>query len=325
MALVPFFRSALAALVALSLAGCGVYSNDDLEFLYALPSRAALQTQVPEAAQSRGGLGVRRDGLAVGAPSKAHAETKEGSDALNALLLTVLDVLERVRTARPSERSEHRRVWGPFTDDRDRTRELRVVIERQDLGDGTLEYEWRWEVRRRADETWLVGASGFFAPTSDVRRGTGELTWNAKAIREAGFADAKDDREVESLQVVYSTGSDPLQVNCELTRTDGELSYGYERYEDGRGAIRFVLVADFYQPFLGQDRETLTIHSRWIADGSGRADMRISGGDLGLERRDAVECWDDTFRVLHARPFDFSGEPVVGDPAACAFSTAPAP
>ena len=322
----PRMLAVLCAACA-ALAGCGGYSNDDLEFLYALPSRAALQTSVPASSTARSGseLGVRRDGLAVGEPSKAYADTKSGSDGINELLYNVLDVLERVRTARPSERTENRRVWGPFADDRNRTRQLRVVIERRDLADGSVAYEWRWEVKQRdaGEDGWLAGASGTFSPTDDVRRGAGEFSWHAKAIRDGGFANTDDDREVESLQVFYETDRDPVRIDMTMRRTNGELSYGYERSADGSGAIRFELVADFYKPFLGEDRETLTIHSRWTPEGTGRADLRISGGDLGIDRRDAVECWDAAFLVVHARPFDFSGEPTVGDPAACAFTGAP--
>ena len=49
--------------------------------------------------------------------------------------------------------------------------------------------------------------------------------------------------------------------------------------------------------------EDLVIRSRWNATGAGRADAKISGGDLSLEGVTEVttsECWDSNFGVTFA-------------------------
>jgi hypothetical protein len=118
--------------------------------------------------------------------------------------------------------------------------------------------------------------------------------------------------------VTYATDAEPLEVGMRLVSSAGQPTYGFERFSDGSGAIHFELVADLYKPLPGVQRERLTIHSRWLATGAGRSDMKVTDGDLGPDQRDATECWDEAFRVVHSRPFDFAGEPEVGAPADCA-------
>ena len=67
--------------------------------------------------------------------------------------------------------------------------------------------------------------------------------------------------------------------------------------------------------------EDMVIHSRWNADGSGRADISATGGDLGTDQVTASECWDNRFqRVYYA---DSAGWlEAEGDEAACSYAEA---
>src|SRR5687768_846689 len=78
---------ATMSLLMATACGGGNWSNQDLEFLHALPQREELRSKLPAAETSSSGLtGVRRDGLAVGDPSEVYADTKRSSDAFNGLL-----------------------------------------------------------------------------------------------------------------------------------------------------------------------------------------------------------------------------------------------
>jgi len=70
--------------------------------------------------------------------------------------------------------------------------------------------------------------------------------------------------------------------------------------------------------------ESLTLRSRWLATGAGRADARASGGDLGALQITSSECWNTTFqRVYYTDPLGLAApEGVESD---CAFATADLP
>ena len=66
--------------------------------------------------------------------------------------------------------------------------------------------------------------------------------------------------------------------------------------------------------------ETLTLRSRWLTTGDGRADARVAGGDLGQLQVTASECWNAMFgRVYYKDSNNFA--PAEGAESACAFAT----
>jgi hypothetical protein len=74
----------------------------------------------------------------------------------------------------------------------------------------------------------------------------------------------------------------------------------------------------------GTALETLTLRSRWLDNGSGRADARIAGGDLGALQATASECWDTMFRrVFYTDSAGFAS--TEGLQTSCAFATADLP
>ena len=69
----------------------------------------------------------------------------------------------------------------------------------------------------------------------------------------------------------------------------------------------------------GAAAEDSVLRSRWLPDGAGRTDARISGGDLGALEVTASECWGRNFRrVYYTDSADFA--PTEGEVAACAFA-----
>ncbi|HEY0093601.1 MAG TPA: hypothetical protein VGB96_04720, partial [Archangium sp.] len=75
----------LLLLGCLATACGGNFSNDDLEFLNALPAREDLTAKLPgsEAGVSAGGLRQRVAALAVGDPSTLYEDTHRASTAFN--------------------------------------------------------------------------------------------------------------------------------------------------------------------------------------------------------------------------------------------------
>jgi hypothetical protein len=64
--------------------------------------------------------------------------------------------------------------------------------------------------------------------------------------------------------------------------------------------------------------EEVTLRSRWLASGAGRADARLRNGDLTVEVT-ASECWSTTFgRTFYADSVNW--QPSEGNVADCAFA-----
>ncbi len=312
--------AALAVAVAVTVGGAGCnLSNEDLEFLYALPSREILQARAPgEGAgmgTSEGALGQRRDALSVGDASEGYKLTVGAAGEFNKLVFGVLDIVEKVRRLRPTERTLDRRVWGPFDDEHDKDKQARLIIERAFEADGTPSYTWGVEFRRKSGTgDWLAGVEGFFAATKDVRKGTGSFSFEAERLRDAGLQGPDDDPNVQKLEFDYATDEEPVEIGVRLVTAESVGHSAAAYAQDGSGAVRTLITAN-----VGGTpaQEQLYIDSRWVAGGAGRADMEITGGDLGPSRVTAIECWDAQGKVVYARPWEFF-KPDVGTVNDCA-------
>src|SRR6202042_3828169 len=89
------------------------WSNEDLEFLYALPDRDTLHANVPGEATS---TNTTQQPLSVGDDSQTYANTKLQTDQFNAFLDDVLDGLDNIRQIPPTTRLDDGRIWGPYDD-----------------------------------------------------------------------------------------------------------------------------------------------------------------------------------------------------------------
>jgi hypothetical protein len=72
--------------------------------------------------------------------------------------------------------------------------------------------------------------------------------------------------------------------------------------------------------------EDIQIASQWNAEGEGRADITLSGGDVPADPGvvTAVECWDsDFFRVHYSDSIAWA--PAEGEASSCAFAESLAP
>jgi hypothetical protein len=91
--------------------------------------------------------------------------------------------------------------------------------------------------------------------------------------------------------------------------------------EDNTGSLDTNAFVDIDETKLTAP-EDVHILSRWQADGAGRADITIAGGDLPatIDVVEAVECWGTDFsRVYYDDSVDFA--PTEGDATACAYDT----
>jgi hypothetical protein len=310
-ALVP----TVLVLLGVLLSACGGnFSNEDLEYLNALPSREELASKLPGGTgPSRQGLGQRLDRLSVGDPSPLYQDTRQASDDFNAVLDALLRFVEDIRALPPTTREPHRRTWGPFRDAGQPGHELRFVMERQEEAP-LFTYQLQFRPVPAAGADWWPFLEGAFRADAGVRKGEGELHLHVEEARARGL-NVEDLRGLRQLDVTYQTRELPTWVVMRLTAqapsTAAEVLYTSREQPGGFGEMRFVQRETDAIP--GGETEDVEITSRWTPDQGGVGGFVIVRGDLtGAGYR---ECWNAQYAVTYAkRSWELFG---TGDVSAC--------
>jgi hypothetical protein len=305
-----FASVALSAVVGCSalLGGCKPKEDGVEAIRAALPQADAVQIRVPE--------GSART---LGELARFYQITRGVSVDLNHGAATVL-LLVRAIVAFPVTSIEgDTYVWGPWTEALSPS-EYRLTVSESAPG----EYTWSLEGRVKAD-----GASAAFeavvagiAIPGEPLRGQGTFTMDFDV---AERLDPAGNDGQGRLSVDYDLETEPRQVLMDFEKTEtppggvpADVSFHYEYREATGGAGDFVFSEYGDLDDNESAWEHLDIRSRWQADGAGRSDVTIEGGDLGAIVVEGSECWDTAFGRVYWS--DSQGwEPSEGDAAACVF------
>src|SRR5688572_14964094 len=105
-------------LLAALAAGCGNYSNEDIEFQIALPEKDDLEAKLP-------GQALMADDAA-----EYYTTTRSLVAMSNGIKDSVLGLVDHVRMYPATTRKPGLRIWGPFPHEKQRDWVVRVVIEK---------------------------------------------------------------------------------------------------------------------------------------------------------------------------------------------------
>ncbi|WP_223759962.1 hypothetical protein [Myxococcus sp. RHSTA-1-4] len=307
---------ALACLCLAAAACGGDFSNDDLEFLNALPRREDLAAELPAASEGRsgGGLTTRKDKLLVnlGELSQVAGDTDESGHEFNTAVDGLLSLLEHIRNAPPTSREPDRRVWGPFKDQEHPGFDVRFVMERQEL-----RFDYRLEYRRtgEGDGDWWAFLVGSFEADAGIRKGVGALYLDVKRAEQEGFPTGGLFL-LDRLDIEYQTKALPTRVELAFTPRGGLTAptrYTYREAAGGLGEMKF-LIPDI-DLVLGGRLEDVELTTRWAPDGRGMGVLEVLDGDITGAKY--TECWNALGRVTFiARSWDFFN-PTEGDRKSC--------
>ena len=276
----------------LLLAGCGGnWSNTDLAFANALPRRDDLKSRLPASStQPLEGVATRRDGLMVGDPSGAWAQTRKAATDFNGLLDLILGVVDQVRMAPPTTRTSDSRTWGPFADSNNPGREVQVVISKVD------ETNFAWKIQSRATRADFIDIlTGNFKATDTARRGQGSLTVHVKDFRDVVKVD-DNFKQLDQIDMGYVTDMFPNRVEMLFTVKPGStlgissLGYTARQQQDGSGAMHFVY------SLAAADVSELEINAAWVPTGEGKAMGVVTKGTYA--GYNVTECWGKGFTVV---------------------------
>jgi hypothetical protein len=293
-------KRALLMTALLALGACGNYSNEDLEFMNAVPAQDDLVAY------------LRPAPLTTTNEAELSAQTHKAVRDFNGLIDNVLAYVEAVRSYEPTSRARNSRTWGPAATE-DAGWRWRFVMTRDD--DTRFDYRMELQPNGAGDDAWIAFITGYFDASVGVRRGNGQFLVDFTTLRAAGYPFANDDSNLAFVQVAYSTAAFPTSVAMMFGGVDGttvELAYGAQA--DGSGALAFTMTGNLIE--LTPAIETLDVTARWLPSGAGRADQVVRSGDgAGLHR---VECWNDAFvEVYSDKPWLAPDRRTSGDPSLC--------
>jgi hypothetical protein len=305
-------RPPILLCLPLALAACGgSWSNRDLEFSGALPSRAELRSKLPTATTTTSPLtstGTRRDELNVGDPSKAYADTRSAQASFNGVLDTFLGVLDTVRGLPPTSRTNDARVWGPYPDSQHPGYQFSVEVHQA----SATEYSWRVSSQPAVGGAAVAIVDGAFTASATARQGQGALVVHVKDFRSQLAVDASL-QALDRVDLSYRTDTSPIRVHMAFTFAPGSSStlsaeYEYLEQADRSGVMAFTLRS------ASPEASQLDASARWSSLGDGRSDALVTAGTFA--GASVSECWDQQFRVSYYVQ-RWSGGEVAGQPAAC--------
>jgi len=324
-----------------------------------LDLRVADPTDRPDQpADPNGSLGSsltsRQDAL-IGDPADFYESAEKVTTDINGGVLGFLQLVDWITHRIPPTRRElNRRVWGPWPSDDVEGVDVRFDMHRypgyqNDDPDNSESKGYPFSIHFQMrpaeatdgmgyDEGWVDCVSGHVNPKGFFRRGDGTMYIDLTACAgvtgsgESGTADitfhtapdADNPRGKTQVDIVF----DAFYTKDAIDSGDDPLSAEYSFFEgsDHSGRFDFKTWADAHgglDPQLAA-LETFEWRVRWGADGCGRADALVYGGDLGDFEIPATECWGpDHGRVYFSFQFAEPPEPTEeGDPADCCLPSA---
>lgn len=301
---------AIASVCAVFAVGCGNWSNEDLEYLNAMPTKEQLSAKLPGVTKTTTpltGEGTRRDGL--GEVSKLYTDTKKASQDFNNLLEMLLGVLDAVRAYPPTTRGKDVRIWGPWEDkDKHPGFEVQVVMAKTSEGNFTYAIQFR----KKGETDFFTVVEGVFKPTKVIQKGQGALKILASVIytRLGGVDDWKD---IDTIEMGYVTDMFPIQVAMAVKTKSGvalkTLEYGYQELANGNGRIGYSLKGTEDPNILQLD-----VLSAWTKEGAGFGVYTVAEG--AYKGATHVECFNNDFKTVFVNE-TWPGGKVEGDQKQC--------
>jgi hypothetical protein len=311
---------------ALLFTACGLGEGD--LFRRGFPTAEMVKLELPgqaTASQPLEGTAQQRQAL-EGEISDFYRLTRTATVGVNAGVGAILGLVHAITRHPATTVTGNTAVWGPHTEALSPNTWKLTVIR-----NGPQDYQYALEGKAKGDPdtAFVTVLSGTHKPEVDAAGdpveglGAGTFTLDMDAARTL----PENDGNVGRIDVAYARPgwSAEVTIDVEFTQVRDEetfgrndASYRYRRQPGAGGAFEFSILKDIQND--GSALEKLTIKSRWKQTGTGRADVKASGGDLPVEAT-ANECWDDDFK---SRYLSASWDPQLGWGAlgACAFPTA---
>lgn len=302
--------SVLTASCVLSLAATGCIKQDAPpdELARAIPTAEQVRIKLP-ASQAR----------TIGELANYYVVTRDVTRTLNGGTGWVLVLIHAIVQYPVTSINGNVYTWGPWSDALD---PAEYKLDVTDNGDGTYDYQLSGRNKTVTGSQFEVVIDGHADATAGDLKGNGDFSLDFDASRRVNPIDTGDAKGVITVQ--YDLSARHLEMLAQAPDANGNpamFEYAYNETLDGGGDMVFDVTADAGGTALP---ENIVIRSRWQADGAGRGDARLAGGDLGSAQAIASECWSTLFRRVFYTD-NVNWQPTEGDVAQCAYGTADLP
>lgn len=246
-----------------------------------------------------------------------YSTTRSVTEHVNGMITWVLGTVYAVTKFPPSEKTDNRAFWGPYSDSGLDPVETGLWVER--AADGS--HTWAIVFISRTDASEQVPVvAGYIEPGSTRLDAIGSFVVDFDTAASLDPAVA----QVGTFAVEYdydSAGVAAVALFEDYGAEGGQLydaAYAYTEDYTGAGSMDLAWLEDIN----GAGAEELaTLRSRWQADGAGRGDAVLSGGDLGSTVVTASNCWGTAFTTTYWTD-TANYQPTVGVESDCAFTPA---
>ncbi|HWU90744.1 MAG TPA: hypothetical protein VN253_25935 [Kofleriaceae bacterium] len=297
-------KTLAAATFAASLVACVPQNDAPSEMKNAIPTADQVKINLPGGAARQ-----------IGQLAPWYVATHDVTRMFNGGSAWVLVLVHTIVQFPVTTVSGDKYTWGPWSDALD---PAEYKLDVRDVGDGTYEYQLSGRSKTEANAQFEVVIDGKADPRAGELKGNGEFLLDFDAGRRVNPIDAGDARG--QINAKYDLTARHLDLDIASTDDKGQpvtAAYAYNETADGGGDMLFNIVGNAGGTAKNED---IVLRSRWQATGTGRADARISGGDLAPLAVTASECWDTMFkRVFYADSANFA--PTEGLADSCAFKT----
>jgi hypothetical protein len=300
-------KSLLAATCVMSLAATGCIRKDATptdQIDQALPTSDQVKIKLPQTGQTR----------TIGDLATYYLVTRDATVNFNGGSAWVLTLIHAIVQYPVTSVSGNTYTWGPWSDALDPA-EYKLDVTAN--SDGTFDYSLSGRNKTVAGSQFEMVITGNADPTPGELQGNGEFFIDFDASKRVdpidnanakGTVDARYDLKAKQLDLHI--------VSTDANNTPVQADYAYNEGADGTGDMTFAFQGNAGGTALLED---MTIRSRWTANGSGRGDVRVTGGDLGTVQAIASECWGTDFRRSYYTD-NVNFQATEGDAATCAYA-----
>jgi hypothetical protein len=323
---------------AIAVEGCGKMDGD---FDDSVPTKDTVAVVVPvsgasTAAVTTGNVTVRRSAL-MGDVAKDYVLTATLAAVVNTATGAVLDLVKGITNFPPTSVEGETAVWGPGTDALS-TNTYRLTVTRQ----AAHVFAWKLDGKGKTadDSAFVTILSGVHTRAVDAAGQPAPGFGSGNFVIDWDAADTlpQHDQNVGQMAFTYARTSPTATVtnnvtftniydNCEPSTcsTHGQIFdalYAYAQTPGAGGDLQYGATENFVATTSAN--ETLSLHSRWMANGSGRTDVQLTGGDVGTAVDTSNECWDSNFLSVYSAASYDPGDPSVdwGAESSCLFPSA---
>jgi len=298
-----------ATTCTLSLVACVKHDDGPAEINRALPTAEQVSIKLPENAQRT------LDPQVLGQLAPWYVATLGITTTLNGGSGWVLALIHSIVQTPATSIDGDTFTWGPGSQALDPAEYKLVVVA---LADGTFTYQLSGRSKLQANSQFEVVIDGTADPRAGETKGSGEFLIDFDAGKRVNPLDKGDAKG--SVDIRYDLAKRHLDLTVMSTDAQGgptSADYAYNETADGGGDMTFDVSGNAGGTAL---LETVTLRSRWLNTGAGRADARIAGGDLGTIQVTASECWDPGFKRVFYKDSNIFA-PTEGLETSCAFAT----